>query len=31
MMLRYMNYGDYARRIETAALGVIRDGQVGQS
>ncbi|XP_053405503.1 isocitrate dehydrogenase [NAD] subunit alpha, mitochondrial-like [Mercenaria mercenaria] len=28
MMLRYMNLGDYARRIETAALGVIRDGQV---
>ncbi|XP_060581679.1 probable isocitrate dehydrogenase [NAD] subunit alpha, mitochondrial [Ruditapes philippinarum] len=28
MMLRYMELGDYARRIETAALSVIRDGQI---
>jgi len=28
MMLRYMNLSSYAVRIETAALGVIRDGQV---
>ncbi|XP_052795378.1 isocitrate dehydrogenase [NAD] subunit alpha, mitochondrial-like [Mya arenaria] len=28
MMLRYMSLGDFARRIESSALSVIRDGQV---
>ncbi|KAH3833063.1 hypothetical protein DPMN_106364 [Dreissena polymorpha] len=28
MMLRYMEMGTYASRIETAALSVIRDGKV---
>ena len=29
MMLRYMGLTDYARRIESSALEVIREGKVG--